>query len=157
MWGKSSNSHLGKSDTTVALILYQKEKINPKRLVHCTSQWFVLGQIVPCRRGRDTQGPPVKDGPWKPQVYPMWWVLLFELKLFIFQPYCSGFDSGSLVILVKSLVQNLSLCENAANPGVGGEPSCVCEPEEAFVSRTGEINTQQQRKLIFLQPETLQK
>lgn len=95
MWGKSSNSHLGKSDTTVALILYQKEKINPKMLVHFISDLVVLGEVVPWLEGK-TQRVSILHG-WlgSPRFIPYGWVSLFELYLIIFQPYSSEFDSGS--------------------------------------------------------------
>lgn len=85
MWGKSSNSHFGKSDTTVVLILYQKEKKKSKKLVCFISHlFFTQDEAVPPQGGAHEVHPSFKDGSEAPG-FPS--TGGFELYLFIFQPH----------------------------------------------------------------------
>lgn len=60
-WGMSSNSHFGRIDTTRALILCQKEHINPKMLVCAISHLFSMQDKMSLSR-RGTQSASILQG-----------------------------------------------------------------------------------------------
>ena len=142
MWGKSSNSHFGKTDTTVALILSQKEKKKPKQpkmLVHFISHlFFMQDETVPWREGHTKCIHPSRMA-WKPHGLPHtggFPRLSSSSSSFNLIP--PGSIRGGASLEAKSLWVNplhkpCLYVKMLLNWGVGEGPSYVYEPEEASV------------------------